>query len=97
MVRRRLSHLLSRLELEGEIGVLERKHIIADGIIYIGKEASNIENTGILSRPEYSIYMNQEELKERILNMTWKEAREKGLNEETLRRMKIRLKRMGIK
>ncbi len=35
-------------KLDGNIGVLERKHINVDGFVYIGKEASNLERTGIL-------------------------------------------------
>jgi hypothetical protein len=29
-------------KFDGDMGVLERKHIVADSIIYIGKEANNI-------------------------------------------------------
>ena len=38
--------MLSIMEnkFEGDIGVLERKHIQADGLVYIGKEANNIED-----------------------------------------------------
>lgn len=31
-------------KFEGDIGVLKRKHIQADGLVYIGKEANNIED-----------------------------------------------------
>jgi hypothetical protein len=31
-------------KFEGDVGVLERKHIQADGMVYIGKEANNIED-----------------------------------------------------
>jgi hypothetical protein len=78
-------------KLEGNIGILKRKYVKADGIIYIGKETDNIENTGILEIPSYPTYQNEESLREKILKLTPMEAREIGLNPETLRQIKKRL------
>lgn len=78
-------------KLEGDNGILERKHVNVDGIIYIGKETENIEETGILELPSYTTYIDEEELKKKLLKITPKEAREIGLNEETLRQIKKRI------
>ena len=82
-------------KMDGNIGVLERKHVNVDGIIHIGKETNNIENTGILEAPKYEIYQNNEELKKKIMGLTPKDARAMGLNEETLRRIKKRIREGG--
>jgi hypothetical protein len=78
-------------KLEGGTGILERRHVNVDGIIYIGKETENIEETGILELPSYTTYIDEEELKKKLLKITPKEAREIGLNEETLRQIKKRI------
>lgn len=61
-------------KLKGDIGKLERKHIIIDKVAYIGKESNNLEITGTLEGPEYTVYQDDAKLKERILGMTNKEA-----------------------
>jgi hypothetical protein len=78
-------------KLEGDVGILRRKYANVDGIIHIGKETENIEGTGILDLPNYAIYQNEEELKEKILGLTPMEARIIGLNPETLRQIKKRI------
>lgn len=78
-------------KFEGDIGILERKHVYVDEIIHIGKETGNIEEIGILDLPNYAVYQNEEELKEKILRLTTKEARILGLNPETLRQIKKRI------
>jgi len=87
-------------KLEGDIGILERKHVKVDGIIHIGKETGNMEETGILENPSYTAYQNEDELKEKILKRTSREARIIGLNTETLRKIKNRIvntKQMRLK
>lgn len=78
-------------KLEGDVGILKRKHVKVDGIKYIGKETENIENTGILDLPTYPIYQNEKELKEKILRLSTRDARILGLNPETLRQIKKRI------
>lgn len=72
-------------------GILERKHIFVDGITYIGKETDNLENNGILDSPKYSICLDEEKLKEKILKLSLREAKILGLNPETLRQIKKRI------
>lgn len=79
-------------KMEGNIGLLSREKIIVNDIIYIGKESNNIENTGKLDEPKYTIYTNENELKEKILSMKTIDARLIGLNPEKLRQMKKRIK-----
>jgi len=79
-------------KLKGNSGVLKRRCVDTDGVIYIGKETENIEKTGILESPSYTTYIDQEELKKKLLKITPKEARRIELNEETLRRIKKRIK-----
>ena len=34
--------------MEGSTGILERSRLYIDGLVYTGKEANNIERTGIV-------------------------------------------------
>jgi hypothetical protein len=65
-------------KFDGEIGVLERKHIQADGLVYIGKEANNIEDQP-LDVTKSQVFINEEEIKQKILALTPEEARELGI------------------
>jgi len=40
-------------KFDGDTGVLERKHIQDDGLVYIGKEANKIEDQPLVSMPVY--------------------------------------------
>lgn len=45
-------------KFDGDIGVLERKHIQADGLIHIKKEANNIENQPLdVTKSRFSLMM----------------------------------------
>ena len=58
-------------KLEGGIGTLQRRHIEADGVIYIGKEADKVEqNINGLERVSYNAYNGPRYLK-RISSLTW--------------------------
>jgi hypothetical protein len=65
-------------KFDGEIGVLERKHVRVDGVVYIGKEANNIDKQALKVK-EAQVFINEEELKNKILALTPKEAREIGI------------------
>ena len=74
-------------KFEGDIGVLERKHIRADGLIYIGKEANNIEDQPLdVTKPQ--IFINKEEIINFILSLRPKEAREIEINRSELSYLK---------
>ena len=83
-------------KLDGDRSILKRKHVFVDGVIYIGKETNRIEETGIVYLPSYTVYINQEELKKRILSLTPKEARMIGLDAETLRLVKKKIRRKSV-
>lgn len=65
-------------KFEGEIGVLERKNVHADGLVYIGKEANNIEDQP-LDVTKYQGFINEEEVRQNILALTPEEARQLGI------------------
>ncbi len=68
-------------KFDGETGVLERKHIQANGLAYIGKEANNIEDRP-LDVTEAQVFINQEKIMQKILALTPEEARKKELSIE---------------
>lgn len=75
----------------GDIGLLERKHVHVEGVVYIGKEANNIDEQALKVR-EAQIFINEEEIKRKILALTPKEARELGIkHRSTLKKMKDRI------
>jgi hypothetical protein len=81
----------------GNIGVLERKHIQADSLIYIGKEANNIEDQP-LDVTGAQVFINEEDIKQNILSLSPKEAREFGIKyRSTLNKLKNRVKEGDFK
>jgi DNA polymerase elongation subunit (family B) len=65
-------------KFDGDIGVLERKHIHPNGLIYIGKEANNIEDQSLeVTKPQF--FINEEEINQNILALTPEEARKIGI------------------
>jgi hypothetical protein len=82
-------------KFEGDIGFLERKHIQPDGLVYIGKEANNIENQP-LDVIGAQVFINEEEIQQKILALTPEEARKLGIkHRSTLKRMKDRIMKEG--
>ncbi|WP_231591692.1 DNA polymerase [Methanosarcina sp. WH1] len=78
-------------KFDGDIGVLERKYIQADGLVYIGKEANNIEDQP-LDVTGAQVFINEVEIKKKILALTPEEARKLGvMHRSTLKRMKDRI------
>ena len=65
-------------KFDGDIGILERKHVHADGIIYIGKEANNIDEQA-LDVKKVQEFIDEDRIKEKILALTPEEARELGI------------------
>jgi hypothetical protein len=65
-------------KFDGNIGILERKRIHPNGLIYIGKEANNIEDQPLeVTKPQ--VFINKEEIKQKILALAPKEARKIGI------------------
>ena len=78
-------------KFDGDIGVLERKYVHVDGVVYIGKEANNIDEQALKVK-EAQRFINKEELKENILAFTSKQARKVGVGRSTLKSIKDRIK-----
>ena len=54
-------------KFDGDIGVLKRKHIRDNGLVYIGKEANNIEDQPLdVTKPQS--FINMGEIKEWLKN-----------------------------
>jgi len=78
-------------KFDGDIGLLERKHIQVDGVIYIGKEANNIDEQA-LDVAKSQVFINEVEIKRKILALTPKEAREIGIKyRSTLKKIKDKI------
>ncbi|NOR46514.1 MAG: hypothetical protein GQ533_00475 [Methanosarcinaceae archaeon] len=76
-------------KFDGDIGLLERKYVHVDGVVYIGKEANNIYEQALKVK-EAQIFINQEEMKRKVLALAPKEARKLGIkHRSTLKKIKI--------
>lgn len=95
-----LSHTISdyinhpEYKFEGDIGHLERKQIIADDIVYIGKEANSIENQPleVMSAQEF---LNKKQIMQKILEMRQKDVEACGVDRKTFQRIKQRIRENG--
>ncbi len=75
-------------KMEGSTGILERSRLYIDGLVYTGKEANNIERTGIVDDVRYETYMSDEDLLERITSMSLEEAKNLGIPRRTFYRLR---------
>jgi hypothetical protein len=79
-------------KLEGNVGLLQRKHIVADNILYIGKEADKVEyNLNGLENTNYNIYTNPKRIED-IFSRTWKEVRQCEIPESQFYALKKQFK-----
>ena len=79
-------------KLDGDIGIMQRKHVRVDNIAYIGKEADKIEdNISGLEKLAYNIYYNPKNL-ETIFSWTWNEVKQCGIPESQFYALKKQLK-----
>ena len=75
-------------KFDGDIGGLERTHVYVDGLVYIGKEANNIDEQA-LDVQRSQVFIDEEKLKNKILALTPKEAQEIGIKyRSTLKKLK---------
>jgi len=79
---------------EGATGFLQRKHIHAQGVIYIGKEANKIEEQPLQAQTP-QIFKDKHAVMDRILSMSTKEAGDLRVGRETFRKIKNRIKQKG--
>ena len=74
-------------KFDGDLGALKRRNIHVDGLVYIGKEANNIEDQPL------DVKKAQEQ---KILALNPEEARKLGIkHRSTLKRMKDRILSRG--
>ncbi|NOR47225.1 MAG: hypothetical protein GQ533_04160 [Methanosarcinaceae archaeon] len=78
-------------KFEGDIGILERKHIQANEVVHIGKEANNIDEQTLKGQGA-QVFKNEEELNAKILALIPKEAREFGVSRSVLNSIKNRIR-----
>ena len=79
---------------DGDIGQLERKHIIVTEIVHIGKEANNIEDEP-LEMGNVQVFRNEEKERLRIVEMRQCEAERQGVDRKTRWRMKEKVCPVG--
>ncbi|WMW22414.1 hypothetical protein RE476_00940 [Methanolobus mangrovi] len=86
------NHLESKFH--GEIGILERKPVKADSVIYIGKEANNIDEQALDVRKAQE-FINKQEIMDNILNISVSKAKSLGVPKTTLWDMQKRIREAG--
>jgi len=75
-------------KFNGDIGGLERRHVHVKGVVYIGKKANNIDEQA-LDMAKSQVFINEVEIKRKILALIPKEARELGIkHKSTLKKIK---------
>jgi hypothetical protein len=80
-------------KLSGDVGLLERKHITATKVVYVGKEADRVEESlNGLHKMNYNIYRNPKDVKKRILSLTWSQVKQCGIPESQFYALKKQLK-----
>jgi len=81
-------------KFHGDIGILERKHVVADSVVHIGKEANSIDEQalGIKKAQEF---INEKKIMKRILKITQKEAEAKGVGRSTFQDIKQKIREKG--
>ncbi|TQD27912.1 DNA polymerase [Methanolobus vulcani] len=77
-------------KFDGNTGVLERKHVHADGVVYIGKEANNIDEQALdVKRSQVFIYKGC--IMRKILELSQSQVEEWGVDRGTFKRIKDRI------
>ena len=76
-------------KLDGDIGLMQKKHLHITNIARCGKETRNLD-TQILNLDLPESQIDDKTLKNIILNMNPKERRQKGISRQTLQQLKRR-------
>lgn len=88
-------------KMEGDVGVLNRRHVVVSGIIHIGKESNNLEESEVMGVgfEGYEMYENLENLDEkfrkisdRILELKPRDVKKVGISKQTLWNVKQMIK-----
>jgi len=86
-----IEHLEAKLN--GDKGVLERKHLQVEKLIYIGKETDKIEeNMSGLSNINQNVYQNPKDTIS-FFSRPWKEVKEYGISKMQFYRIRKQIKR----
>lgn len=74
---KKISQYLAHPEhkFNGDIGFLEREHIVADGVLHIGKEANSVDEQA-LDVKRSQVFVNEQEVREDILDTLLRRAKE---------------------
>ena len=92
-IRNYMKHAEAKMDNGEDDGWLKRKKVTITGIDYIGKETTSIEKDQ-LATEHYTHYNSDKKLKELILNLTPKQAKEKyNINKVTLWKIKRRIRK----
>lgn len=78
-------------KFEGEVGVLQRRHLKPKGCVYIGKEANKVEMQELESN-KVETYLNIKKFYEWVLSLEPKDTRAMGIKDRsTLKRIKDKI------
>ncbi|HDQ07343.1 MAG TPA: hypothetical protein ENN44_00945 [Methanoculleus sp.] len=70
-------------KFDGDVGFLERRHIVAHGVIHIGKEANSVSEQALdVKKPQ--VFVNERELRIRIKNYSYSDWEKAGYSKGTL-------------
>ncbi len=84
-----IKHPEAKFDDTDKTGLLDRRRVVADSIIYIGKEANKIENNlSGLDTGRVSVYNREALIKNKIASMTLKDAKKLGIPRRTFFRLK---------
>lgn len=81
------------LKFDGDVGILQRKHVVVTGVIHIGKESNRLDESELfgLDDSSYEIYPDEseidkkfKELAPKILELKPKDVKEYGISKQTL-------------
>ena len=81
-------------KFEGDIGALERKYVHVDGVVYIGKEANNIDEQALKVK-EAQRFINKQAIMGKILCISQKQAETLGVSRSTFQGIKKRIRESG--
>ncbi|MCD4735722.1 MAG: hypothetical protein K8R53_06735, partial [Bacteroidales bacterium] len=77
-------------KFDGDAGVLERKHVHAAGVVYIGKEANNIDEQA-LDVKRSQVFIDKQDMMSKILELSQSQVEEWGVDRGTFKRIKDRI------
>lgn len=80
---------------EGDIGQMERRHIHADSVVLVGKEANNIDDQA-LDIGQAQVFVKKQEIMDKILQLDAEMGRKVGIPYRgTLKRIQDRIRESG--